>query len=43
MLCADWQAPGLRATAAGLGWRPTLDCPVDRRGLAVVALAWRRP
>ena len=43
MLCAGWQAPGLRATAAGLGWRPTLDCPVDRRGLAVVALAWRRP
>jgi hypothetical protein len=43
MLCAAWQAPGLRATAAGLGWRPTLDCPVDRKGLAVVALAWRRP
>ena len=43
VLCAAWQAPGLRSTAAGLGWRPTLDCPVDRRGLAVVALAWRRP
>jgi hypothetical protein len=43
VLCAAWQAPGLRATAAGLGWRGTLDCPVDRKGLEVVALAWRRP
>jgi SAM-dependent methyltransferase len=43
MLCAAWQAPGLRATATGLGWRVVLDCPVDRRGVAVVALAWRRP
>ncbi|HEX5882408.1 MAG TPA: hypothetical protein VF468_29420, partial [Actinomycetota bacterium] len=42
-LCAAWQAPGLRATAARLGLRPVLDCPVDRKGLAVVALAWRRP
>jgi SAM-dependent methyltransferase len=43
VLCAAWQAPGLRSTAAGLGWRVVLDCPVDRKGLAVVALAWRRP
>jgi tRNA G10 N-methylase Trm11 len=43
MLCAAWQAPGLRATAAGLGWGVTLDCPVDRKGLEMVALAWRRP
>jgi hypothetical protein len=42
-LCAAWQAPGLRATAARLGLRPVLDCPVDRKGLEVVALAWRRP
>jgi hypothetical protein len=42
-LCAAWQAAGLRATAAGLGLRTVLDCPVDRKGLAVVALAWRRP
>jgi hypothetical protein len=43
VLCAAWQAPGLRSTAVGLGWRVVLDCPVDRKGLAVVALAWRRP
>jgi SAM-dependent methyltransferase len=43
VLCAAWQAPGLRSAAAGLGWRVVLDCPVDRRGLPVVALAWRRP
>jgi Methyltransferase domain len=42
-LCAAWQAPGLRATAAALGLRPVLDCPVDRKGVQVVALAWRRP
>jgi hypothetical protein len=43
VLCADWQADGLRAAAAQLGWTVALDCPVDRKGLAVVALAWRRP
>jgi SAM-dependent methyltransferase len=43
VLAAAWQAPGLRSTAAGLGWRVVLDCPVDRKGLEVVALAWRRP
>jgi hypothetical protein len=42
-LCAAWQAPGLRATAAALGLRPVLDCPVDRKGVPVLALAWRRP
>jgi hypothetical protein len=43
VLCAAWQAPGLRAAASGLGWTAALDCPVDRKGLEVVALAWRRP
>jgi hypothetical protein len=42
-LCAAWQAAGLRAAAAALGWRVVLDCPVDRKGVPVVALAWRRP
>jgi hypothetical protein len=42
-LCAAWQAPGLRAAAGGLGLRPVLDTPVDRKGVAVVALAWRKP
>jgi Methyltransferase domain len=41
-LCAAWQAPGLRATAAGLGLGVALDTPVDRKGLGVVALAWRK-
>jgi hypothetical protein len=40
LLCAAWQAPGLRATGAALGLRVALDCPVDRKGLPVVALAW---
>jgi hypothetical protein len=43
VLCAAWQAAGLRAAAAGFGWRASLDCPVDRKGTEVVALAWRRP
>jgi hypothetical protein len=42
-LCAAWQADGLRAAAAGLGLRATLDTPVDRKGTPVVALAWRKP
>jgi hypothetical protein len=42
MLAAAWQGPELRAAAAGLGLEARLDCPVDRKGLAVVALAWRR-
>jgi SAM-dependent methyltransferase len=42
MLAAGWQAPRLRAAAAALGLAARLDCPVDRKGLEVVALAWRR-
>jgi Methyltransferase domain len=42
-LCAAWQAPGLRTAAAGLGLRPALDTPVDRKGTPVAALAWRKP
>jgi SAM-dependent methyltransferase len=42
LLCAAWQADGLRATAAALGLRVALDCPVDRKGLAVVAIVWRK-
>ena len=29
--------------AAALGLRPVLDCPVDRKGVEVAAMAWRRP
>ena len=42
-LCAGWQAAGRRATADALGLRVALDTPVDRKGLEVVALAWRKP
>ena len=42
-LCAAWQADRLRSAAAGLGLQPALDTPVDRKGTAVVALAWRTP
>jgi hypothetical protein len=42
-LCAAWQADGLRATADALGLRVALDTPVDRKGLEVMALAWRKP
>jgi hypothetical protein len=42
-LCAAWQAPGLRAAAAGLGLAAALDTPVDRKGTPVAALAWRKP
>jgi len=42
-LCAAWQAPGLRAAAAGLGLRAALDTPVDRKGTPVAALAWAKP
>jgi hypothetical protein len=42
-LCAAWQAAGLRASADALGLRVALDTPVDRKGLEVVALAWRKP
>ena len=41
-LCAAWQAPGLRAAAAGFGLAAALDTPVDRKGTPVVALAWRK-
>ncbi len=42
MLCAAWQASGLRARARELGMEPTLDIPINRKGLDVVLLTWRR-
>lgn len=41
LLCASWQAPQARASAATLRMKPRLDSVVDRKGLEVVALAWR--
>ncbi len=42
MLCAAWQAAGLRQRAEPLGLYPQLDTPVNRKGLDVVALVWRK-
>ncbi len=42
MLCAAPQADALRQEAAALGWRSSLDTPINRKGLDVVALAWRK-
>ena len=41
LLCAGWQAAGLRQEATRLGFAPYLDSPIDRKGLDVVVLAWR--
>jgi hypothetical protein len=43
VLCAAWQAAGLRARAALAGLNAYLDAPIDRKGLDVVALAWQKP
>jgi len=43
VLCAAWQAEGLRARAALAGLNAYVDAPIDRKGLDVVALAWQKP
>jgi hypothetical protein len=42
LLCASWQAEPIRQAATALGLEAYLDCPVDRKGTDVVALAWRK-
>lgn len=42
LLPALAQAGPLRAAAAGLALEPVLDCPIDRKGTGVIALAWRK-
>ena len=42
VLCTAWQAEELRREADTLGLHPFLDCPIDRKGTPVVALAWRK-
>jgi SAM-dependent methyltransferase len=42
LLCAAAQADPLRREAAMLGLEPFLDIPIDRKGLGVAALAWRK-
>lgn len=42
MLCAAWQADLLRREAVALGLDPFLDTSINRKGVDVVALAWRK-
>jgi hypothetical protein len=42
MLCAAWQAPGLRQKAETLGLEPYLDSPINRKGTDCVVLAWKK-
>ena len=42
LLCAAWQAEVFRPHASALGLRCILDCPIDRKGLGCVVLAWEK-
>jgi hypothetical protein len=42
LLCAAWQAPGLRQKAETLGLEPYLDSPINRKGTECVVLAWKK-
>jgi tRNA G10 N-methylase Trm11 len=42
ILCAAWQADGLRRKAASLGLTPYLDSFINRKGRDVIALAWQK-
>lgn len=42
VLCAARQGERLRREGAALGLTPFLDEPIDRKGLAVAALAWHK-
>jgi SAM-dependent methyltransferase len=42
VLCAAWQADALRQQGVVSGLTPYLDSPIDRKGVAVVALAWQK-
>jgi len=37
------QAPLLRAAAAALEWQAYVDTPINRKGLDVVVIAWKKP
>lgn len=43
MLCAEWQAPAIRARAAAVGFQAVLEAPIDRKRLPVVVFAWQKP
>jgi len=42
ILCAAWQAPGLRQKAEALGLESYLDSPINRKGTDCVVMAWRK-
>lgn len=42
LLCAAWQAAGLREAGAQPGLRPILDCIIDRKGTECVVLVWEK-
>jgi len=42
MLCAAWQAPGLRRKAEALELEPYLDSPINRKGMDCAVLAWKK-
>lgn len=42
LLCAAWQADDLRRASVPLGLTTYLDSPINRKGLDVVVLAWRK-
>ena len=42
LLCAEWQAAFLRASAGSLGLSPYLDSAINRKGTNCVAMAWRK-
>jgi hypothetical protein len=42
LLCAAWQAEGLRQTAAALGLASFLDSPINRKGTPCAVLAWKK-
>ena len=42
MLCAAWQAGGLRARAVALGFDSYHESPIDRKGVECAVLAWEK-
>ncbi len=43
IMCADWQAEGLRERGEELGMAALLDTQIDRKGTACRVLAWQKP
>lgn len=43
IMCATWQADGLRGIGKALEFEKLLDSPLDRKGVDCVLLAWEKP